>query len=213
MEQKFKPGDRVRLTRDLLDPAEYHPVNLYKGDEGTITEHPTQKGLLGFKSDRWGDIISFSDMVDGERRATIDFCELVEAAPAITDILERPKKLECFACGSKQGVDPITWECSDCGANFANIAAESDQPFTELKVSRWEVKTLMQDLDDSDADKFLSQALNEGWEILDLTCLAVYTGDESELEYRRIVTLRREVQADPDYYIDGVGFKAGGSNG
>jgi hypothetical protein len=275
MEQKFKQGDRAKLTRDLLDPAEYHPVNLYKGDEGIITEHPTKKGLLGFKSDRWGDIISFSDLVDGERRATIDFCELVEASPLtvmsarywgacgkcgnqaelgetglcpvcldkltnpksgveISAILEseKPKKLNCALCGRAETVDRITWECEMCGANFRDeddaedcviCGSEADDTIavckeckqdliahmpevdykgieaqlSNLQPLRYEIKTLLQDLDDSSAADFLlSQCLNEGWEILELTHLSVYIGPESGLAFRRVVTLRRAVDVN-----------------
>lgn len=78
MEQKFKVGDRVRLTRDLPDTASIHPVNLYKGDEGVVVQHPRLLTQLGFQAERWGDISCFFRVIDEDARCVLDFCELVE---------------------------------------------------------------------------------------------------------------------------------------
>jgi ribosomal protein L21E len=252
MTQKFKPGDRVRLTQDLLDTATVHPVHLYKGDEGEITEHPTQKGLLGFKSDRWGDIISFSDLVDGERRPTIDFCELVqqpEAAAgdgvAISSVLEIVN--EVYGDAPKTSPWDIIHDLKQKLDEANRLIAEQDkllktqhelfikqhkiiegeEKLAALRPVRYEIATLIHDImEDREADNSLSQALNDGWEILELSHHLV--SEEDSFEYRRVVTLRRAVTeekpritvevpaADVDYFIDGVGYSArretGGGN-
>jgi hypothetical protein len=86
---KFTAGQRVRLTRDLLEETTVHPVNLYAGDEGTVKAHPEDKGLLGFLSDRWGDITSFNKKIDGVTQSVLNFCELIET-PSPTAVVETP---------------------------------------------------------------------------------------------------------------------------
>lgn len=79
---KFQLGQRVRLTRDLLDVDK--PLN--KGDEGIVEEmtiiesiFPHQEKLVtGFKSARYG-WLSLLASVDGETHPILDFCEAGEA--------------------------------------------------------------------------------------------------------------------------------------
>lgn len=73
---ELKPGDRVRLTRDLLDhTTTVHPVHLFAGDVGTVVRI---NRVLGFQSDRWGDIVSVRRAVAGEYQPVLMFCEPVE---------------------------------------------------------------------------------------------------------------------------------------
>lgn len=191
MVQNFKPGDRAKLTRDLLDPAKYHPVNLYKGDEGEITEHPTQKGLLGFKSDRWGDIISFSDLVDGKQQPTIDFCELVQPAATEKDAVE----ISSIPSSEKE-LKKLYMEV-ELSEEARQTLADVDAKLAALRPVRYEIKTIIQDIsEDSEADNSLSLLLNDGWEILELSHHVVdeLDGETIIREYRRVVTLRRQVE-------------------
>lgn len=75
MTNKLQEGQRVRLTQTLLDDTtDAHPVNLYEGDLGTVVGI---RGQLGFQSDRWGDIVTFSRKLYGEIRPVLSFCEAI----------------------------------------------------------------------------------------------------------------------------------------
>jgi hypothetical protein len=105
----FEKGQRVRLMRDLpYTTTTVHPIHLYKGDEGIVTDY---FGHLGFH--RNDGQTSFTREVDGVKLNVLDFCELVadetpsaaqsdstplaEAAPVVEEAKPEEKAAEAVA--------------------------------------------------------------------------------------------------------------------
>lgn len=79
-------GQRVRLIQDLPEPSQRRPsFNLYRGDEGIVES--AINGLIGFKSDRFVDVISITRYVDGKMRRVLDYCEPINSQLAETQKL------------------------------------------------------------------------------------------------------------------------------
>jgi hypothetical protein len=115
LEQKpFAEGQRVRLTRTLLDETtDAHPVHLYEGDLGTVEK--ILNGELGFKSDRWGNIITISRIIDAKFVKVLNYCEPIYQCPSRCRECEAPEQA-IYKMKDSFSLTGYFWQCAVCNS-------------------------------------------------------------------------------------------------